>query len=196
MNRDYWEARYQSGDVRWEKGAPAPGLVDFLAAHSELPRGSVCVPGCGTGHDARAWANAGFAAWGVDIAPSAIRLAKERTRRTAWSPQFLLADFLHDDPPQQFDWVFEHTLFCAIAPADRETYVAALSRWLSPSGQYLAVSYLLCDPGKPPFPTTRQEQWDRFSPGFHLLQEWAPRSYPERVGREWMFWWQRRRLAR
>ena len=51
MSKDYWEARYQSQDMPWEKGAPSPGLVDFLAAHPELPRGTVCVPGCGTGHD-------------------------------------------------------------------------------------------------------------------------------------------------
>ena len=53
MSQDYWEARYQSGDMPWEKGAPSPGLVDFLAAHPDLARGTVCVPGCGTGHDVR-----------------------------------------------------------------------------------------------------------------------------------------------
>src|SRR5690242_3179241 len=57
-----WEARYQSKDMPWEKGEASPGLVDFLEAHPGLPRGKVCVPGCGTGHDVRAWANAGFQA--------------------------------------------------------------------------------------------------------------------------------------
>ena len=65
----------------WEKGAPSPGLVDFLAAHPELKRGTVCVPGCGTGHDVREFAKAGFDAFGFDIAPSAIPLAEKR--RTA-----------------------------------------------------------------------------------------------------------------
>ena len=77
---DYdWEARYQSGDMPWEKGEPAPGLVDFLAAHLELSRGAVAVPGCGTGHDAREWARAGFDAAGFDLAPSAIRVSGIRT---------------------------------------------------------------------------------------------------------------------
>ena len=48
-----WEQRYQTNDMPWEKGAPSPGLVDFLAAHRQLPGETVCVPGCGTGHDAR-----------------------------------------------------------------------------------------------------------------------------------------------
>src|SRR6266542_6168987 len=57
-----WEARYQSGDMPWEKGEPSPGLVDFLGAQPELRRGTVVVPGCGTGHDVRAWSAAGFTA--------------------------------------------------------------------------------------------------------------------------------------
>ena len=61
----------------WEKGEPSPGLVDFLSAHPELKRGRVAVPGCGTGHDVRAFAAAGFAASGFDIAPSAISQAED-----------------------------------------------------------------------------------------------------------------------
>src|SRR5262245_33723126 len=77
---EVWEARYRAKDMPWEKGAPSPGLVDFLAAHPDLPHGTVCVPGCGTGHDVRSWAGAGFKAFGYDIAPSAVRLANRRTK--------------------------------------------------------------------------------------------------------------------
>src|SRR2546422_7424903 len=94
-----WEQRYQTGDMPWEKGAPSPGLVDFLSAHPELPRGTVCVPGCGTGHDVRAWAAAGFETTGIDLAPSAIRLAKEQTRKAALNARFTLGDFLRDPRP-------------------------------------------------------------------------------------------------
>src|SRR2546423_3611472 len=113
---EYWEGRYEAKDMPWEKGEASPGLVDFLAAHRDLALGTVCVPGCGTGHDVRAWAGAGFRALGYDLAPSAIRLASERTRAAGLSAQFQLADFLRDEPPFRFDWVFEHTLFCAIQP--------------------------------------------------------------------------------
>src|SRR5882672_7733326 len=65
----YWEERYQASDMPWDKGEPSPGLVDFLAAHPELKRGTVCVPGCGTGNDVCVWAAAGFDARGCDLAP-------------------------------------------------------------------------------------------------------------------------------
>ncbi len=178
--------------MHWDKGAPSPGLVDFLAAHPELPRGSVCVPGCGTGHDVRAWAQAGFNALGCDIAPSAIQLATEKTKAVGLAAKFQLGDFLRADPPLLFDWIFEHTLFCAIQPGERDDYVRAVLRWLKPEGQYLAVNYMIVDDGEgPPFPVTRDELWQRFSPHFELVADWVPRSYPNRTGRERMFWWRR-----
>src|SRR5262249_45658883 len=155
-------------------------------------RGTVCVPGCGTGHDAREWAKAGFDTYGFDIAPSAIELSSERTKSAGLKAQFRLGDFLNDEPQFQFDWLFEHTLFCAIDPSERDNYVRAVLRWLKPKGQFLAVNYLIPDTDGPPFGTTRDELWQRFSPHFDLLEEWVPRSYPNRTGLELMMWWQRR----
>src|SRR5919197_4315570 len=103
MSPTDWEARYQSQDMPWEKGEPSPGLVDFLAAHPHLKRGTVCVPGCGTGHDARAWARAGFDAFGCDIAPSAIELAQQWTVSTGLNVRFAVTDFLKHEPPFLFD---------------------------------------------------------------------------------------------
>ena len=193
-SQEEWEHRYQTHDMPWEKGAPSPGVVDFLASHRNLPGETVCVPGCGTGHDVREWAKAGFRAYGYDIAPSAISLSREKTDDAGLRAEFRLADFLRDEPPFSFDWIFEHTLFCAIDPAARESYVRAVSRWLKPGGQYLAVNYLIPDKDGPPFGTTRRELWRRFSRHFEPKEEWVPRSYPNRSGLERMFWW-RRRLA-
>lgn len=187
-----WEARYMAQDMPWEKGEASPGLVDFLAANSQLASGSVAVPGCGTGHDVRAWAKAGFHVLGYDVAPSAVRLARERNMAEGLKAVIERGDFLVDEPPQRFDWLFEHTLYCAIDPARRGDYVQAVLRWLKADGQFLAVHYLIPDEDGPPFGTTRQEVWDRFSPHFDLIQEWVPRSYPNRTGLERMLWWRRK----
>jgi len=191
MSDSEWEARYQSGDMPWEKGEASPGLVDFLAAHSQLGGGTVCVPGCGTGHDVRAWVKAGFRAFGFDLAPSAIRLAREKSHAIT-GIEFQLADFLNDKPPRAFDWLFEHTLFCAIDPAQRDAYVEAVLRWLRPDGQLLAVHYLIPDKDGPPFGVIQEEILKRFSPHFDSLEAWVPRSYPNRTGLEWMVWWRRK----
>src|SRR5678815_3505693 len=95
-----WEGRYQSGDMPWEKGAPSPGLVDFLQTHPNLSPGTVAIPGCGTGHDVCEWARAGFDAHGFALAPSAMRLGQERAQRNGVQAHFTLLDFLQDPPPQ------------------------------------------------------------------------------------------------
>jgi ubiquinone/menaquinone biosynthesis C-methylase UbiE len=193
MSSDYWEERYQTQDMPWEKGAASPGLADFLATRRDLPGETVCVPGGGTGHDACEWAKAGFRVYGYDIAPSAIRLSAERARVSSLRAEFRQADFLRDNPPFEFDWLFEHTLFCAIQPGERDLYRRAVIRWLKPGGNYLAVNYLIPDKDGPPFGTTREEVVKHFSPYFQLQADWIPRSYPNRTGLERMFWW--RRLA-
>ncbi|HYG21914.1 MAG TPA: methyltransferase domain-containing protein [Verrucomicrobiae bacterium] len=191
MSEQYWESLYQAGDLRWDKGEASPGLVDFLASH-KLEKGTVCVPGCGTGHDVRAWAAAGFDVYGFDLAPSGIRLAREKTEAAGLRAHFQHGDFLRDTLPRQFDWIFEHTLFCAIQPSERDAYVEAALRWLKPGGHFLAVNYFIPDTDGPPFGTDREEQLRRFSAGFELLEDWVPRSYPNRTGLERMFWWRKK----
>ena len=57
VERMDWDRRYQIGDIPWEKGAPAPPLLEWLQACGPL-HGNILVPGCGYGHDVRAIAAA------------------------------------------------------------------------------------------------------------------------------------------
>src|SRR6185503_6234949 len=177
------------GETRWDKGEASPGLIDFLESRKELPKGTVLVPGCGPGHDVRAWARSGFTVTALDIAPSAIRQTRERTETEGLRVAFKLGDFLRDPPFLKFDYVFEHTLFCAIQPPERELYVAALKQWLKPTGIYVAVFYMIPDEDGPPFGCTREELQRRFAPAFELQEDWVPRSYPNRTNLEWMTLW-------
>jgi methyl halide transferase len=184
-----WEARYQEKDMPWEKGGPSPGLVDFLAEHPVT--GSVLVPGCGYGHDVRALAAGAEEVVGLDIAPSAAKGAGEFPRVGA--ERYVTGD-LFNLPPElrgRFDWVWEHTCFCAIDPALRRNYVEAVADALKPGGRLLAVFYL--DPGNdspdegPPFEVSVAELDRLFLPRFTVEREWLPaRAYPGREGREWM----------
>lgn len=184
-----WEEHYQQGDTPWEKGGPSPGLVDFLSA--EPVRGRVLVPGCGYGHDVRALAATADEVIGLDISPSAVKAARKIP--TVGGESYVLGN-LFDLPASlrgSFDWVFEHTCFCAIDPSLRTAYVEAVAGALQPGGHLLAVFYL--DPGNkssdegPPFEVSVAELDRLFLPHFALLREWLPtRTYPGREGREWM----------
>lgn len=188
-----WETRYRAGDTPWEKGGPSPGLVEFLQA--ERISGSVLVPGCGFGHDVRASAQAGAElAMGLDVAPSAVEGARERAVSPA--EQYRVGDFfeLPEELIGQFNWVWEHTCFCAIDPAMRTTYAESAALALPPGGSFVAVFYMTpdVDDGGPPFPSTKKELDALFDPWFQLVREWVPeRTYPGREGRELMRWYRR-----
>ena len=185
-----WETRYRTGDTPWEKGEASPGLIDFLN-QTPLPiKGSVLVPGCGNGHDARAWSAAGWDAVGLDLAPSAISGARERTP-SGLKADFRVGNFLLDEPFARFDCIFEHTCYCAIDPTDREAYVNAVDRWLRPAGYYVSINYLIPDTEGPPFGTTREELLQKFSSRFSLTRDFVPRSYSNRTGLERLFVWQK-----
>lgn len=192
-----WEAHYVAGDTPWDHGEAAPGLVDFLAARPAIPPGRVLVPGCGMGHDAVAWAGAGFDTLGLDLSPTAMARASQRWHglpRLAFHQGDFLASANAD---ASFDWVFEHTLYCAIDPSLRDAHARAVARWLRPGGQFLAVHYMNPDTDEPPpFPCTRDELMARFGAFLELLEEWQPRSWQGRLGRERMFWWRRRPSGR
>jgi methyl halide transferase len=182
-----WEARYQAGDMPWEKGGAAPPLVDWLGRNSIS--GRILVPGCGSGHDVRALATAGAEPIGIDIAPSAITRAETHPR--AGTERYRIENLFHLPPELSgvFDVVFEHTCFCAIEPLRRPDYVSAIVAALKPEGRVLAIFYL--DPGHdhpgegPPFGVTREELDTLFLPHFELVDEYVPAvSYPGREGRE------------
>jgi SAM-dependent methyltransferase len=190
-----WDAHYRSGEMPWEKGGASPALLEALR---RVPvRGQVLVPGCGLGHDVRALAAIGAEVLGLDIAPSGVAAAESQPR--VGSERYLLGDFfaLPAELVGRFDWIWEHTCYCAIDPARRGDYVASAARALRPGGEYLGVFYV--DPGQtwpsdgPPFETTLSALDALFSREFDLLAEWSPaRAYPGREGREWLRWYRRR----
>jgi len=189
-----WEALYQERDTRWDHGAPAPGLEDFLAAWpaDEARQGAVLVPGCGRGHDARAWASAGFDVLGLDLAPTAVSEASAIPGATT-RLRFRTGDFLEDPPGDPVDWLFEHTLFCAIPPDRRDAYVRSAARWVRPGGHLLAIHYLQpADAEGPPHGVTVDEVRRRFCGDFDLVRHWVPRSFGSRTGRERVFLWRRK----
>ena len=92
-----------------------------------------------------------------------------------------------------FDWIWEHTCFCAIDPEHRADYVNAVRTQLKPGGHLLGVFYL--NPydeehesgDGPPFGCSEQELRERFveTAGLEWVESYVPaQAYPGRAGRE------------
>ena len=190
-----WEACYRAGETPWDKGAAAPPLLEWLEEPAHRLDGEVLVPGCGLGHDVRAIAATGQPrrVCGLDFSPAALAQAR---RHPVASGEFYVEADLFDLPPElcgRFNWVVEHTCFCAIDPAHRADYVRAVSQALREGGRLLAIFYLRpwsggeSPPpgGGPPFGTSTTELDALFAEHFELLEESVPtRAFPGRESRE------------
>lgn len=165
-----WEARYQDGHTRWDLGQPAPGFAAWLAGDQAPPPGRAVVLGAGRGHDALLFARHGFAVTAVDFAPSAIA-ATATAAAVANLPVTCVERNIFDLVPagsNQFDYVVEHTCFCALDPSLRAAYRDLVVDLLKPQGALLALFFTHSRPGGPPFGSTAAELHQLFTPHFHI----------------------------
>jgi SAM-dependent methyltransferase len=183
-----WDELYRRRETPWEKGKPHPALVDFVEDNGQLS-GKIFVPGCGSGHDVRALSTADNHVLGIDLATRA--MTKATARPKVGNEEYLLAD-LFELPPKfnhQFDWVFEHTCFCAIDPTQRKAYVEVIVRLLRPGGMLLAIFFINPDHAEdgPPYRVSTAELEEFFGKDFTIEREWVPaRTHPGREDRELM----------
>lgn len=185
-----WETRYRTNDTPWDKGTAHPMTRELAAL--DLPDGPILVPGCGSGWDLLdlAAVHPCRRIIGLDIAPSAVALARERTRHLP-GVEIHRGDFLRDDLPAAFGLaalIWEHTCFCAISPDQRPAYAAAAARALAP-GSFLAGIFFMemDDAGKgPPWNCPEPEWRGHFGEHFHVERAGPVIiTYAGREGEEW-----------
>jgi methyl halide transferase len=166
----YWEQRYQNKDAKWDLGQAAPPFVNLLKG-SDAPRsGYTAVLGCGSGNDALLFAESGFKVVGFDFAPSAIELANSRAASMNVDTEFVLAN-IFELPAKylsSFDYVVEHTCFCAIPLEQRQDYIRVVRSLLKPTGELIALFWAHSRPDGPPFGTNEGEIRTLFSPAFNI----------------------------
>jgi len=140
-----FDASYQGGTPPWDIGRPQPAFVR-LAEAGEV-RGRVLDVGCGTGEHALMAAGRGLKATGIDAAPTAIRLAREKAARRSLDARFEVWDAL-DLPAfgEQFDTVLDCGLFHVFDDDDRVRFLTSLRGVVVPGGRY----FLLCFSDKQP----------------------------------------------
>ncbi len=137
---EFWEACYETDNDGWDLGGPTPF---FQRLASEIPKGKICVIGCGRGYDAVTFAEEGFDVTAIDFAEPAVLEARERARKDNVSLKVLrenifdLPEVLHG----KFDYVMEYTCFCAISPERRFEYDRVVWQLLKPDGQLLGLFF-------------------------------------------------------
>jgi SAM-dependent methyltransferase len=190
-DKEYWETLYQIGKTPWELNTYSPPLKTFLDSPYAVPPGTVAVLGCGTGHDAMLFVCYGFTVIAIDFAHSAAQAtaAKFQNASILGKKGFVMERDLFSlfEYKHAFDYVLEHTCFCAIDPNRRKLYAYMVRDLLKPSGKFIALWWLFERQGGagPPFPCSRDEIFDIFSPSFNFDIVHTPMdSVPERKNAE------------
>jgi SAM-dependent methyltransferase len=137
--QDFWQERFATGTTPWNRGAPNPQLVQWIANGTVAPGNSVLVPGCGHGWEVAALAKAGMEVVGIDFAANALGHCRQVLASEGLSAQLVDADVLHWQPTAPVDIVFEQTCLCALYPDFWQRYAAQLHTWLKPGGKLLAL---------------------------------------------------------
>ncbi|MBD1852901.1 methyltransferase domain-containing protein [Leptolyngbya sp. FACHB-711] len=179
---EFWENCYQEGTARWDLGHPAPPFASLLDSENAPLPGRIAVLGAGRGQDALLFAERGFEVVGFDFAPSAVNDANELAQARGYQAQFLQRDIFKLSPEfdRSFDYVLEHTCFCAIDPTQREAYVQVVKALLRPAGALIALFWAHDRSGGPPFGTSLEEIRSRFMPTFEIVSIDRPKNSIER----------------
>jgi SAM-dependent methyltransferase len=177
----FWDQLYREGNDGWELGRGAPPLLRWLTQHP--PRGKkVLVVGAGRGHEAAFAASLGAQVTALDFAEAAVTAL--RALATVEKLEVRQQDLFELKAPE-WDLVVEHTCFCAIEPARRDEYVAAVATALHEGGELVGLFWAHERPGGPPYATTRAELQQRFGARFDwIFDEVAPDSVAARQGQE------------
>jgi SAM-dependent methyltransferase len=118
-----WDASYRSGPAPWDIGEPQPAIVRVAGTFS----GPVLDAGCGTGENALHVAGLGLKVLGVDVAETAVTLAREKAAARGLDAAFAVADALHlERLGRTFETVLDCGLLHTFDADERRAYVTSL----------------------------------------------------------------------
>lgn len=188
-NPEYWETRYLEENTPWDLGQAAPPFVSMLISKEAPIPGRAAVLGCGRGYDALIFAAHGFETIGFDFSASAIEDAQLLADTVGSTAKFMQRDIfeLPGEFENYFDYVIEHTCFCAINPQKRFDYVDVVNSILKPGGETIAVFFTHNRPGGTPYGLDPTEIKQYMHRGFETISLYPViNSVPNRIDQEYI----------
>lgn len=135
-----WDASYQGHDAApWDIGRPQDAFVRVAAEGGFT--GDVLDAGCGTGEHALLAASLGHRVLGVDLAATAVEIARTKAAERGIDAEFAVADaFELDLLERTFGTVLDCGLFHTCDGDERTRYAASVASVTEPGGTL----YVLC----------------------------------------------------
>ena len=159
-----WDASYRPGPAPWDIGRPQPAVVRLASAGAFTA--AVLDAGCGTGENALHVASLGWSVLGVDVAETALAIARAKAVQRGIAVEFAAADaFQLERLGRRFATVLDCGLLHTFDRDERTRYVTSLAS-VTEQG---ATVYVLCfsdeGPDTGPHPISEEQLRATFNPG-------------------------------
>jgi SAM-dependent methyltransferase len=159
-----WDASYHDGPAPWDIGRPQPAIVRLRFA------GAVLDAGCGTGENALYIASLSLPVLGVDVAETALAIAREKARERGIAAEFAMADAFHlERLERRFETVLDCGLFHTFNSDERPRYVASLASVIEHDGTLYVLCFSDEGPDTGPHPVSQEELRAAFNDGWHIV---------------------------
>jgi SAM-dependent methyltransferase len=156
-----WDASYLDGPAPWDIGQPQPAIAR-LAGEGAFT-GAVLDAGCGTGENALHIAARGQHVLGVDVAETAVSIARKKAADRRLDAEFIVADALRlDELGRRFDTALDCGLFHTFDRDERQDYVASLASVTRPGGHLYVLCFSDVGPSTGPHPVSEDELREAF----------------------------------
>jgi len=187
---EFWDTRFRDGVTPWDAGGVPPKLQDWLKARAPA---RVLIPGCGTGHEVRLFAERGWDVLAVDFSEAAVEAARRELRQ--WAALVQQADFF-SFKAAPFDLVYERAFLCALPRTMWPDWARRMAELVPPGGEVAGFFYIDDNQRGPPFGISQRRLEELREGAFELTESQAvpaAQSLPVFGGKEiWQVW--KRRL--
>jgi SAM-dependent methyltransferase len=162
-----WDASYQNGPAPWDIGRPQPAIVR-LASEGGFA-GTVLDAGCGTGENSLHVASLGLPVLGVDVAETALAIARAKADDRRIEVEFATADaFQLERLERTFETVLDCGLFHTFDGDERSEYVASVASVTEPGGTLYVLCFSDDGPDTGPHPISHEELRAAFGNGWNV----------------------------
>lgn len=160
-----WDASYRNGRAPWDIGRPQPAIQRLTEEGAFT--GAILDAGCGTGENALHVASLGLRVVGVDVAETALSIAREKAASRGIAADFVIADALRlDRLGRAFETVLDCGLFHTFDGDERAGYVASLASVTSRGAKLYVLCFSDIGPGTcGPHPISQEELRAAFERG-------------------------------
>ena len=144
-----WEEMWSRGGglkqgQAFDASGPLP-FITYLFDNDLVPKGSGIIPGCGRGYAVKAFSRDGRNILGLEISNTAANAAKEylSTVPQCQSSSFKISggSFFEYIEGEKFDFAYDYTFLCAIAPSQRQEWAQKYAQILKPNGYLMTAVF-------------------------------------------------------